>query len=338
MNSKSSFSFRYSELLCGCVFFLLLTTATPTQAEDTNSDLSEGYLRKATVNQVYELMRANVFTRDDIDWVSLKLETDQKMLIPTEESMQQSIFNILEKADTGHSFYRSESEPRFIMHRKYSCSEDIPPLTQIPADIGYIRVNGFNKPTEEDQMNFVKDIRNSLREKNTNDLAGWIVDLRYNKGGNMWPMLAGIAPLLSNGIHGYFLKADGKEIPWGTQDGYSILSGHPVIGIPAQGSPEYSSKPIAILSSQRTASSGEAILVAFKGKSNTKSFGNDSCGLSTSNKPFNLVNGAVLNITTGVMMSTEKVRFGSKIDVEVKTQSAVSDAIEWIYSLNTRQG
>ena len=34
---------------------------------------------------------------------------------------------------------------------------------------------------------------------------GWIVDLRGNGGGNMWPMLAGIGPILGEGIAGYFI-------------------------------------------------------------------------------------------------------------------------------------
>ena len=39
---------------------------------------------------------------------------------------------------------------------------------------------------------------------------GWVVDLRDNTGGNMWPMLAAIAALLPDGVLGYFVLRDGR--------------------------------------------------------------------------------------------------------------------------------
>jgi C-terminal processing protease CtpA/Prc len=43
---------------------------------------------------------------------------------------------------------------------------------------------------------------------------GWIVDLRGNLGGNMWPMLAGVAPLIDSRMMGSFVDADGKKTTW----------------------------------------------------------------------------------------------------------------------------
>ena len=42
---------------------------------------------------------------------------------------------------------------------------------------------------------------------------GWIVDLRQNTGGNMWPMIAAVAGLLDRGILGHFLP-DGQRQAW----------------------------------------------------------------------------------------------------------------------------
>ena len=36
-------------------------------------------------------------------------------------------------------------------------------------------------------------------------MKGWIVDLRGNFGGNMWPMLLSVEPLIGNGTLGYFV-------------------------------------------------------------------------------------------------------------------------------------
>ena len=36
-------------------------------------------------------------------------------------------------------------------------------------------------------------------------LIGWIVDLRTDGGGNMWPMMAGLGPILGEGIMGWIV-------------------------------------------------------------------------------------------------------------------------------------
>jgi carboxyl-terminal processing protease len=40
---------------------------------------------------------------------------------------------------------------------------------------------------------------------------GWIVDLRDNSGGNMWPMLAAVAGLLEDGVLGHFVLPGGRS-------------------------------------------------------------------------------------------------------------------------------
>ena len=43
---------------------------------------------------------------------------------------------------------------------------------------------------------------------------GWIIDLRGNAGGNMWPMLAGIGIVIGEGDLGAFISADEERVPW----------------------------------------------------------------------------------------------------------------------------
>lgn len=47
-----------------------------------------------------------------------------------------------------------------------------------------------------------------LRELDTSTPCGWIVDLRQNSGGDLWPMLAGLGPLLGEGLAGAFVNPD----------------------------------------------------------------------------------------------------------------------------------
>ena len=49
---------------------------------------------------------------------------------------------------------------------------------------------------------YAKTLQDSIRARDRVGLIGWIVDLRGNSGGNMWPMLAGVGPVLGEGVAG----------------------------------------------------------------------------------------------------------------------------------------
>jgi len=56
---------------------------------------------------------------------------------------------------------------------------------------------------------YLKLITMTLQEMNP---AGWIIDLRGNSGGNMYPMLAGLSSLLGEGVLGYDVYPDGRSM------------------------------------------------------------------------------------------------------------------------------
>jgi len=135
--------------------------------------------------------------------------------------------------------------------------------------------------------------------------AAWVVDLRGNVGGNMWPMLAGIGPLLGEGDHlGEFFNTDGHSL-WRYRDG--VASEVPdngkedrypaVAGVPYKlaGTPN-----VAVLIDGGTGSSGEAIAIAFKGRPKTRFFGAHTQGASTVNDVVGLSDGAAMWLTIGV--------------------------------------
>jgi carboxyl-terminal processing protease len=135
--------------------------------------------------------------------------------------------------------------------------------------------------------------------------AGWVVDLRGNVGGNMWPMLAGIGPVAGEGDHlGEFFNTDGHSV-WryrdgvasevadnGKEDRYPAVAGAPY---KLAGTPN-----VAVLIDGGTGSSGEAIAIAFKGRPKTRFFGAHTEGASTVNDVVGLSDGAAMWLTIGV--------------------------------------
>ena len=133
---------------------------------------------------------------------------------------------------------------------------------------------------------------------------GWIVDLRNSRGGNTWPALAGIGSLLGEGTGGFFVDAAIRATPWGYTKGEAWLDRPDVGGIEQVESPykfAVSNPRVAVLTDIGVASSGEAIAIAFRARSNTRSFGTPTCGLSTAVAQFPLSRGGQVALMTSVM-------------------------------------
>ena len=57
------------------------------------------------------------------------------------------------------------------------------------AGLGYIKIPGFDKDTGDAEA-YVEAARDVYLEQQETARCGWVVDLRGNSGGSMWPMLA----------------------------------------------------------------------------------------------------------------------------------------------------
>jgi C-terminal processing protease CtpA/Prc len=90
---------------------------------------------------------------------------------------------------------------------------------------------------------------------------------------------------------------------------------------------------VAVLTDDATASSGEAIAVAFKGRPNTKSFGKPTCGISTAVRGFSFLDGSVLGLTVAIMADRNKTLYGKAIQPDVNESNQevyLQKALEWL--------
>jgi len=120
-------------------------------------------------------------------------------------------------------------------------------------------------------------------------VLGWIVDLRHNTGGNMWPMLAGLNALIEDGTVGYFVDPNSnKKQPWISQNGRSNSAAGSSYKIGDR------KVKIAVLIDSMTGSSGEMTAIYFLGLPNVRTFGQASAGYTTANRTYVLSNGSQL--------------------------------------------
>lgn len=177
-----------------------------------------------------------------------------------------------------------------------------PPLSGTSHDggrIGYIRTATFSGSNADAHAQEYHDI---IRDIDTAATCGWVVDMRSNPGGNMWPMLAGVGPILGEGVPGAFIDADGVRTLWYYQDGVAgVERGGTRQAITRVARPyrlRRPNPPVAVITGVNTASAAEAVTIAFRGRPYSRSFGLMTRGLPTANSAYDMTDGATVVLTT----------------------------------------
>lgn len=181
----------------------------------------------------------------------------------------------------------------------------------IDDDIGYLRVVGIGPGDVERQARVIRD---GLRELKRRGVSRWVVDLRFNGGGNMNPMMAGLAPLVGDGfvggavdLHGHVVRrydiTNGVFHDGGRQ--VCELGAGPVIG------PD---EKVAVLMSRYTISSGELVAVALKGRANTHFIGERTAGYTTGTGYEDIGMGLMMVISESIFVDRNMTRYLGGID------------------------
>ena len=149
----------------------------------------------------------------------------------------------------------------------------------------------------------------------------------------MWPMIAGVGPLLGEGVLGYFIDPLGRESAWEYRNGASLNGGFAAANVTSPYRLRRPQPKVAVLVDNAVASSGEATLIAFIKRPDTRVFGVPSCGLSTANSGYPLSDGANLNLTNSVMADRGKARYGDRVSPDELIADATQvgpRAIAWL--------
>jgi C-terminal processing protease CtpA/Prc len=174
------------------------------------------------------------------------------------------------------------------------------PELSVDRRIGGVVVNGHSGPN---RISYVDSIHARIAALDSARVCGWIVDLRGNTGGNMWPMLAGIGPLLGAEYLGSFTNSP-PGAGWHYRDGKSWFGlDTPPIQVAGWGTSvpkaiRNPDAPVALLIGRKTASSGELTLLAFLGRPNVRTFGDSTAGYTSSNSSIPLRDGATMVVTS----------------------------------------
>lgn len=324
------------------LLFILVLTSSFSFSQDTDYKTSKR--TKKFINEVSGYIKAFSLYSDSLNWKQIEDELASLSLGRNDSINQIAIFDFFSKklksVGDKHSFFITKSGIKSYV--KQHSEPEQPESKYLGNGIGLIKVPRCMTFDYKKDKIFANSIRSQINKLDTeNQINGWIVDLRHNGGGNMWPMIAGLNALIEDGIVGYTIgTTKTKDKEWKSENGK--------IGISRESVDTYKVKnlnaKIAVLIDSMTGSSGEMTAISFIGLPNVKVFGQASAGYTTANSTINLSDGSQLYLATNFVADRTHKAYPDRIipDVIVSNQSidATDKVIEstkgWILELGIK--
>ena len=351
---------------CALVIALSVSAVCSAQSQTADTTKSDPI---AYLNRALDEMQARALRRGTVDWPHLRAKAlaraaHAETTVDTYDAIR---FALASLGDHHSSLHPTPALESLELQRKAQRPSVQEPEPQQPPRSPFIgryepegRLETFKAKTfalvvvtkcfPENDRQFVAyetKLQKIVADLDRSHPAGWVVDLRGNVGGNMWPMLAGIGPLLGEGDDlGESFNTDGHSVSR-YRDGVSaeVEDNGKVNSYPrVEGAPyKVADTPnVAVLIDGGTGSSGEAIAIAFRGRLHTRFFGEHTEGVSTVNETFALSDGASMWLTIGVqadrsgkqylngLAPDEEVRPGDKT-IPDAGDPVLQAALKWLY-------
>lgn len=260
---------------------------------------------------LFEVMKNGYLFKEKVNWekVDSNINNNLKQYSDFEKSLNEvSTFFDLTKADHSRVYYNDQqfsgnfpgpTQDDFTDQwiKKYKTNPQFE-VKVLNNHYGYILMPGmYSEKNLHKQSQRMYDEINKIKKSNT--LQGWIIDLRFNTGGDIYPMLLALYDFL------------GDNVVWGVLDinknlvneielekGKYKANSKTVSYIKPDG--ELLDKiKVAVITNIATGSSGEITALAFKGRENTILIGEKTFGKTTTNNKADLPFGAFMTLTTG---------------------------------------
>lgn len=297
--------------------------------------------RDPVLAQVIDVAKARALNAPAVDWPAVEQAADALTAAkPGEDGRTAAIRHVLRALADGHSHYVPPRPPQTGVSGTATASSpakaaarERPPIATAATDaqFGRLVINAWTGDNDAVTV-AAGTVRHALAQALAVDDCGLIIDVASNGGGNMWPMMGGIAPLYDEGALETFESRAGGRQAVNVRDGL-LRMGDTVYPsadglVPLHAKPRY----IAVLLGKQTASSGEITALGFKGQRNVRFFGRPTAGATTANSSIFLSNGGKLALTTARILDRTGVVHTGPVLPDVATDDAMGEATAWLAS------
>jgi C-terminal processing protease CtpA/Prc len=312
-------------------FAVAIAFSQALHGQSGNGSISDS--AKVYLNKAISIIENRAYYRDRVVWSEIK---DSCNALARNASTPRETYDAIRYALRSLNDHHSSLVGPVSMKRlaNLTVEQNPKPIVRLSTEgIGCIFMPGFSGLNDAQLLLYVSRLCAQLDSVARTGVRGWVLDLRKNTGGNMWPMLASLRWFLPSDSLGAFVGLKGGKVWWDRGFGLSLRP-PPMDSTLAS---TFTQLPMAVLQGDTTASSGEAVLVAAKGRPHTRTFGRPTSGLSSSNSMFWLSDSAVIFLTTQVFADRFGTIYGRPIvpDVQIAPEEksedpALAQAISWI--------
>lgn len=192
----------------------------------------------------------------------------------------------------------------------------------------FVALSGFLGVDSVSAKNYTDSLQRSILWLYNQQPKGWIIDLRQNSGGWIYPMLAGLGPILGPGIKAY--EISGNLV---LEEFYFFKNPSDYLYLSDSVWFFEQHLPIAVLISEETGSAGELLTLSFRGNPKTALIGTSTAGFSTGLHGFFMPDGSQICVTNSIMADRNKKGDGGKILPDIAVNAPIrmfEEAYIWI--------
>lgn len=257
---------------------------------------------RIVVDSIMNYAQSKSIYRDRVNWESIRTTVYQKSaqassvqeVMPAVELIYQLLGDFHGFTNRGRKYYKwrqKKPKPDTLLYRSTLRKMKKGPGVDIrifDQKYGYLLIPENNPTHKGDNERLAQQLQDSLSKLNPSKLKGIIIDLRTNGGGNMYPMILGVANLLGDGQLGSFIDPVTRKKEFWEIRGKEIYAGDELMCRLNTLAALNTKLKIVVLTGMNTASSGEATAISFKGRKNTWFIGEKTGGYTTANDSFRI--------------------------------------------------
>jgi len=303
--------------------FLLLYTSSFSQTFKNDSI-------RSFVDQSINLIRSNAVDTSNVELIESKLYDKAKDLnfVSDLVPLYTEVFELLNDHHGGlkykgktYGWNKPAVSANAYLKGKLKSEKTV--VSQlIDKKTAYIRIPGNDDFSFKKVDSIANDIATHINKVNSAKIKGWIIDLRVNTGGNMYPILLGLKEFIGsdNIVFGGFRNSKGESSgKWEIKDGKMLIDGIVLERKTQLGIPLKKDIPIVILTSCYTASAGEMTAISLIGRKNTYIVGEPTADYTTAVQGFRINKDAGINLSTDYVVDRNSKIYKSSIqpDIEV---------------------
>lgn len=285
-------------------------------------------------DSLYTLIKSNSIHRTTVDWQKVDQSFYQKLgQAKTMKDTMKCFVYVLEQLNDVHSQMYLDNQyyghyPSFddtTLARLKPMNDLANALTNqiytkvLPGKTGYIRVPSIQAYDKKQVNIYAQSLYDSVVHLANKGVKGFIVDLRLNGGGNIYPMLSGLSLLLGNQVIAYETDIEDSVVrKWEIKNGNFVIGGYQATDIIVKPVTALQSMPVVVLTGPVTKSSGSMTAIAFKKRPKAILIGEPTAdGYTTSNGYFQIAPNLMLNFATSFVADRAMIVYKTAVTPEI---------------------